>query len=115
MKYRRVLVGKSECGRPRRFARTRLPVLCALAAGLLLVSACGGGGGSQSAPTGAASSSTALGPVAAAKGTPVRIGLIADGKTVISDASIQGRVADATVRYLNEHRSGIGGRPIELV
>ncbi|MDT3439233.1 ABC transporter substrate-binding protein [Pseudofrankia sp. BMG5.37] len=97
-----------------------LPVLlvaAAVAAALLLVAGCGSNGGSGGKPlaSGSGSGATVLGPVAAAKGAPVRIGMISDGKTPVSDVSIQGRVADATVKWLNEHRSGIGGRPIELV
>ena len=41
--------------------------------------------------------------------------MISDGKGPVSDLSVESDVADATVAYLNEHRSGIAGRPVELV
>ncbi|MDT3439192.1 ABC transporter substrate-binding protein [Pseudofrankia sp. BMG5.37] len=89
-----------------------------LAASLLLVSACGGGsdapgdGGTNASATPA---TNALGPVAKATGASVKIGLISDGKSAIADQSVEIQVAKATASYLNEHRSGIGGRPIEMV
>ncbi|MCK9923940.1 ABC transporter substrate-binding protein [Frankia sp. AgPm24] len=45
----------------------------------------------------------------------MKIGLISDGKAPSSDTSIELRTADVTVKFLNERRSGIGGRPIQLV
>ncbi|WP_018504332.1 ABC transporter substrate-binding protein [Parafrankia discariae] len=57
----------------------------------------------------------ALGPVNKAAGTPVKIGIISDGQSVALDNSIQFDVADAAVKWLNEHRGGIAGRPIQLV
>ncbi|MBL7488520.1 ABC transporter substrate-binding protein [Frankia sp. AgB1.9] len=89
-----------------------------LAAGLLLVSACGSGGSTGSPAGGATSAAPAanvLGPVAKAAGAPVKIGIISDGKSPIIDQSVEFDVAKATVGYLNEHRSGIAGRPIQLV
>ncbi|CAI7974835.1 MULTISPECIES: ABC transporter substrate-binding protein [unclassified Parafrankia] len=56
-----------------------------------------------------------LGPSAPAQGEPVRIGLVTDGKSAGADTSVEPAAADATVAFLNERRSGIGGRPIELV
>ncbi|MCK9875835.1 ABC transporter substrate-binding protein [Frankia sp. Ag45/Mut15] len=53
--------------------------------------------------------------MARASGAPVKIGLISDGKGPSADTSIELRAAAATVRFLNEHRSGIGGRPIQLL
>ncbi|MBL7499655.1 ABC transporter substrate-binding protein [Frankia sp. CNm7] len=90
-----------------------------LAASLLLVSACGGGGSAAPGDGGEATSAVpaaeVLGPVAKATGEPVRIGLISDGKSAILDQSVEFEVGKAAARYLNEHRSGIAGRPIELV
>ncbi|EFC86400.1 ABC transporter substrate-binding protein [Parafrankia sp. EUN1f] len=98
-------------------ARGAVAALSALT--LLLVAGCGGGDSDKPAAADAAGSGTAaaglLGPVDPASGAPVRIGLISDGKGPVSDLSIEGAVANATVKYLNEHRGGLAGRPIELV
>jgi branched-chain amino acid transport system substrate-binding protein len=64
----------------------------------------GGGGGEE-----------VLGEPAPASGEPVRVGFINDGKSPVRDATVDVEVARATADYLNEYRSGIGGRPIELV
>ncbi|WP_083419454.1 ABC transporter substrate-binding protein [Pseudofrankia sp. BMG5.36] len=100
-----------------------LAAAAALAASLFLITGCGGGGGGggddgagvAASTAAAAAAADVLGPAAVAKGTPVRIGMISDGKGPVSDLSYEGRVADATIKWLNEHRSGIAGRPIELV
>ncbi len=95
-----------------------LPVVAGLAALLLLAGACGGDDTNEreNPSTGDAGTAAAvLGPAAAATGEPVRVGLISDGRSPVSDTSIEGRVAEATVKYLNEHRSGIAGRPIRLI
>ncbi|MDT3439110.1 MULTISPECIES: ABC transporter substrate-binding protein [unclassified Pseudofrankia] len=73
----------------------------------------GGGGGTPAASTSAATS--LLGPSAPAKGAPVKIGIVTEGKSQVSDMSAQNTVADGTAKWLNEHRAGIAGRPIELV
>ena len=49
-----------------------------------------------------------------AKGTPVKIGLITDGKTAGTDNSIETPVAEAAVKWINQYRNGVGGHPIEL-
>jgi branched-chain amino acid transport system substrate-binding protein len=85
----------------------------ALAAMLLVAAACGDDDSSSSSS--GADATEALGPEAPASGEPVKVGLISDGSTAITDNQIEVDVADATVEWLNEHRSGIGGRPIELV
>jgi branched-chain amino acid transport system substrate-binding protein len=104
---------------PDRPARRRL--MNALSAGplamcLLATAACGGGGsgGSGAKPT-ADDMAAVLGPLSPAKGTPIKIGWIDDGKSAVSDASTQGRVAEATVKYINERKGGIAGHPIQLV
>ena len=56
-----------------------------------------------------------LGPISEASGEPVKVGVISDGKSAAIDNSIQFDVAEATAAYLNKHRSGLGGRPIEVV
>ncbi|WP_307873726.1 MULTISPECIES: ABC transporter substrate-binding protein [unclassified Frankia] len=88
-----------------------------MAAALLVFgAACGSGGDKTPAsPQASASANDLLGPIARASGAPVRVGLVSDGKSQIADNSIEFDVAKATVKYLNERRSGIGGRPIELV
>ncbi|MBL7488091.1 ABC transporter substrate-binding protein [Frankia sp. AgB1.9] len=86
-----------------------------MAAGLCLASACGGSGGTGSAAgSGSASPGDVLGPVARATGAPVNIGLISEGANPVADASVEPRIAQATVKWLNEHKAGIGGRPIKL-
>jgi branched-chain amino acid transport system substrate-binding protein len=45
----------------------------------------------------------------------VRIGFISDGQNESTDQSLDFDVADVTVEWLNTHRGGIDGRPIELV
>jgi branched-chain amino acid transport system substrate-binding protein len=56
-----------------------------------------------------------LGPVDRAEGEPVKIGFITDGKNAATDQSMELDVTDAVVAYLNEHKGGLGGRPIEPV
>ncbi|ONH25408.1 branched-chain amino acid ABC transporter substrate-binding protein [Pseudofrankia asymbiotica] len=116
-----------EATGPRRLAkaRRRYPrlsagvLLSAPMALLLFTAACGGsddGGDSGGSPTTAASGSAdALGAVNKATGAPVKIGIVSDGKTPALDNTVQFEVAEATVKWLNEHRGGLGGRPIEIV
>ncbi|ONH58902.1 branched-chain amino acid ABC transporter substrate-binding protein [Frankia sp. CcI49] len=119
MRLLRIPTRRSARPRGRRPARPQLATAAAMTAALLAAAGCGGGGGGgDERPAGVptdGSTSQALGPRAAATGAPVRIGVVTEGKGAFSDLSIQGRVAEATVRYLNEHRSGLSGRPIELV
>jgi branched-chain amino acid transport system substrate-binding protein len=56
-----------------------------------------------------------LGPQDRASGEPVRLGLVSDGATPAYDNTDEGRAAKATAEYWNEHRGGVGGRPIEVV
>ncbi|WP_242424714.1 ABC transporter substrate-binding protein [Frankia sp. EI5c] len=92
-----------------------LGALGALAASIFLAG-CGGDDDTDSKPAGdPAASTAALGPVAKATGEPVKIGVISDGQGPAADLSYEFEVADATVKFLNEHRSGIAGRPIKLV
>ncbi len=65
-------------------------------------------------PAHAASSDSGLGTKDPAKGTPVKIGFITDGKATATDNSIESDVADASVKWINQYRNGIGGHPIEL-
>ncbi len=66
------------------------------------------------APAQAASSDSGLGTKDPAKGTPVKIGFITDGKGTATDNSIESDVADASVKWINQYRNGVGGHPIEL-
>jgi branched-chain amino acid transport system substrate-binding protein len=103
---------------PGNWRRRTVAVACvALLAG---AAACGGDdAGNDDASSGdepvEAGDEGVLGPADAATGDPVRIGFITDGKNATTDQSIDLEVADAAVQYLNEHRGGIAGRPIELV
>lgn len=56
-----------------------------------------------------------LGPDDLASGEPVRIGLLTEGVSATVDASDEVPAGQATVEWLNQHRGGIGGRPVELV
>lgn len=113
--------GNVAAGMPRRRSRRRSASTClgvlAVAASLLLAAGCGGGSADPSTDDSTPSGdiSAVLGPIAEAKGAPIRIGMISDGKGPVSDLSVEFDMAKATVGYLNERRSGIAGRPIELV
>ncbi|EFC86510.1 ABC transporter substrate-binding protein [Parafrankia sp. EUN1f] len=110
--------GTGQRRSPRRRVGVRLAALGALGAlsASLLLGACGGDEDTDSAaPADTAAAAQALGPVAQAKGEPVKIGVISDGHSPAADLSYEFKVADATVQYLNEHRSGVAGRPIEIV
>ncbi|OHV57145.1 branched-chain amino acid ABC transporter substrate-binding protein [Pseudofrankia sp. BMG5.36] len=86
-----------------------------LAAGLTFVAACGGSDdkGTPTPASGSAGATDPLGSVAQATGAPVKIGVITEGTSPVADHTTDKRVAEATVKYLNEHKGGIGGRPIE--
>lgn len=105
----------SNAGRGRR-------VLGVLAAGVLLlaVAGCGdddsGSGGDDTDETvESQEAQDLLGPDDVASGDPVRIGLISDGATDAFDNTDELRAGEATAEFYNQHRGGIGGRPIELV
>jgi branched-chain amino acid transport system substrate-binding protein len=98
--------------------RARRAAAVAVATALLAAAGCGGDDDTASASgsgDGGGNADEALGPSAPASGDPVKVGFISDGANPSTDMQIELDVADATVQYLNEHRSGIGGRPIELV
>ena len=67
-----------------------------------------GAGASRVRPT------ARLGTKTPAKGTPVKIGLITDGKTSGTDNSIETPVTEAAVKWINQYRNGVGGHPIDL-
>lgn len=107
--------------RSRSVRSTSLAAVSTLSALVLLAAGCGSSGSddtsstSGSGGTSTANAATVLGPVNKAAGAPVKIGLISDGKGPSSDTSIEGPVTEATVKYLNERKGGIAGRPIQLV
>src|SRR5437879_3644358 len=84
----------------------------------LLAAACGSSSKSTSTsatPTTASGAASLLGTKRAASGTPIKIGTVGDGKTPAIDNTSQVTIAKAMVKYFNEYRGGIGGRPVELV
>ncbi len=87
-----------------------------LAAFLLLAAACtsesDGTSGTGTATKHVAAST--LGTPNPAKGTPVKVGLVSNGKTASLDTSVEDPVANAAVKWVNEYKAGIGGHPIEL-
>ncbi len=89
-----------------------------IAAALLLVTACGSdddsGSPSGTTPTGTGGGDV-LGTPNPATGEPVKVGFVSDGRTPTLDNTMHAPAAQATVKYLNEYKGGIGGRPIELV
>lgn len=82
---------------------------------LVLIAACGSEDADTPRAGGVTTDVAALGPVDKSVGEPIKIGVISDGRSAAVDNSIQFDVAEATAAYLNEHRGGIGGRPIKLV
>jgi branched-chain amino acid transport system substrate-binding protein len=91
--------------------------------GLLLVgvSACGGDDDSSAPEQDETETRTGqeatdlLGPEDAATGELVRIGMISDGATQAYDNTDELRAAEAAAEFWNEHRAGVGGRPVEVV
>jgi len=84
------------------------------------VSACGGSDDDSSTATTEGTGTTAsaadlLGPADQASGEPVKIGMVSDGATQAYDNTDELRAAQATAKYWNEHKGGVGGRPIEVV
>jgi len=114
-------------GASRRVTRRQGRRLASLLSALVLltvVSGCGektddeGDGedsGSSGTEEGAASPGDLLGPEDPAEGEPVKIGLVSDGATQAFDNTDELRAGQATVEYLNTHKAGIAGRPVELV
>ena len=69
---------------------------------------------SASALTSARANNAVLGTKNPAKGTPVKIGFVTDGKNPQSDNTIDTPVANATAKWINQYQNGIGGHPIVL-
>jgi len=94
--------------------------LALVAAGLLVAAACSGSGDNGSDAGAkrsgdAAADAKLLGAADAATGAPVKVGVVSDGHTDAFDNTMQLRAAAAIAKYINAHRGGIGGRPIQLV
>lgn len=114
----------NESNHPTPGGRRGLRTLVAIAAAAaLLLAGCGeddeeptaGDTTEDTADAGDGGGDDVLGPVNRAEGEPVKIGFITDGKNASTDQSMELDVTDAVVEYLNEHKGGIGGRPIEAV
>jgi branched-chain amino acid transport system substrate-binding protein len=97
----------------------RSAALLGAVAVLLALAACGSGDDDSGAEPGGAGSdgdnAELLGPSDPASGEPIKVGVVSDGRTPALDNTMQLRTADAVAEYINEHRAGIGGRPIDLV
>jgi branched-chain amino acid transport system substrate-binding protein len=109
-------------GRSGQWWRVAIGVLAAV----VLMAACGSdkkdtsstnttqGGSTATTATSGSGSGDVLGAANAATGTPVKIGVISDGRAPAVDNSQETPVAQATVKWINEHLGGIGGHPITL-
>src|SRR5262249_50713527 len=82
----------------------------ALLAALAVVSATVAG----TAGTAGAQSSKLLGAKNVAKGAPVKIGVISNGKTPTVDQSEEAPVDQATAEWVNQYQGGLNGHPIQL-
>ena len=102
----------------------RVQMAAVLVAALTLVSsACSSNGSSKTSSTsGNSTHSTTpnanaalLGPMKQATGSPLKVGFIYDGQTQSIDTRPELAIAQATVKYVNEHLGGVGGHSLELV
>jgi branched-chain amino acid transport system substrate-binding protein len=93
--------------------------IVALVVAALVGSACGSS--TKSSSTGVAKSTSAgsdasvLGRPDKAAGTPVKVGLISDGKSDTIDDTPEIAAAQASAAYINGYRGGVNGHPIDLV
>jgi branched-chain amino acid transport system substrate-binding protein len=55
-----------------------------------------------------------LGSTNKATGTPVKVGLISDGKSDTIDNTPEIKAAQAAVQYVNQYKGGVAGHPIDL-
>lgn len=101
-----------------RTSRVRVAVVGAL---VVALSACGGdgssGGPDRETEETVAGTDVAglLGADDPASGEPVKIGQLTEGTSATVEAGDEIPAGQATADFLNAHRGGIGGRPIELV
>jgi branched-chain amino acid transport system substrate-binding protein len=102
--------------------KRRLVIAAAVACGLVVASACSSsksgsssGSGSASASSSSSSaSSSVLGPANAATGSPIKLGLISDGKSEAIDNTSEITSAKAAVAYVNAHLGGVAGHVLQL-
>ncbi|MEZ5141033.1 MAG: ABC transporter substrate-binding protein [Acidimicrobiales bacterium] len=97
----------------------RVWVAATVALLLLAPVACAGSsttvGGSRAEGSLATTPADLLGAKRPASAEPVKVGFVTEGQATTVDTSDEERAAKATVAFLNDHRGGIGGRPIDLV
>lgn len=91
-----------------RVARVAVLLIAALAAAATV-----GGPGAGAATR--SQSSKLLGAKNPAKGAAVKVGIISNGKSANIDNTDELTSSEAIVKWINEYRGGIGGRPIDLV
>jgi branched-chain amino acid transport system substrate-binding protein len=91
--------------------------LLVLACSGLILGACSSSSKSSagsSSSSGGAAKGSLLGPSKPATGTPIKLGMINDGKSVAIDLTSEIPAAQAAAKYINEHLGGVGGHPITL-
>ena len=81
----------------------------------LVGTGCSSGSSSGGATTTSAPGAAALGPVNRATGAPLTIGYISAGQAQTIDNTNEITIAQATVKYVNEHLGGVAGRPLVLL
>ena len=96
--------------------RTRKVAVAALAGVVAIVaSSCASTDAGTATPVGTSTDVAALlGPTNQATGSPIKIGLVDDGKSIGIDHTALVAAFNATVRYVNEHLGGINGHVVEV-
>src|SRR5262245_22402512 len=92
--------------------------LAALSILVLAAVACGGDDDDDASGSGSdttAAETDLLGPESVASVDPIKVGMVSDGATQAFDNTDELRAAEATAEYWNNHKGGLGGRPIEVV
>jgi branched-chain amino acid transport system substrate-binding protein len=94
----------------------RHAALAVVACGVLILAGCSSGskassGGSSS---GAGANQSLLGPSKPATGTPIKLGMISDGKSAALDDTSEIPAGQAAAKYINQHLGGVGGHPVTL-
>src|SRR5262245_51255643 len=92
--------------------------LVALSVLVLAAVACGGDDDDDTSSSGSGTTTEGtdlLGPENVASGDPIKVGMVSDGATQAFDNTDELRAAQAAAEYYNNHKGGIGGRPIEVV
>ncbi len=106
-------VGRGTADRGR-LVRWLLAVPLAIA--LLAAGACGGSDSGSGSASGTSTTVdlSVLGPTKTATGTPIKVGLIVDGKSDALDSTSVLEAGKATAKYANEHLGGINGHPVQI-